>query len=71
MTKIWLTLAEAAEAANRTERSIRNWVNAGELRVHYGRYRREEVLAAERQMRRRVGRPRKAVLREKPVSSES
>ena len=58
--KIWLTLAEAAEVAGRTERTIRNWVDADELKPRYGRFLREEVLAAEQRMRRRVGRPRKA-----------
>lgn len=57
--KVWLTLAEAADAAGRTERTIRNWVNAGELKPRYGRFMRDEVLAAEQRMRRRVGRPRK------------
>lgn len=56
--KIWLTLQEAADVAGRTERTIRNWVDAGELRVRHGRYMRDEVLATERRMRSRVGRPR-------------
>ena len=57
--KSWLTLAEAAEVTGRTERTIRNWVSADELRPRHGRYMRDEVLATERRMRRRVGRPRK------------
>lgn len=58
--KIWLTLAEAADVAGRTERTIRNWVDAGVLKSPVpGRFQRDAVLAAERTMRRRVGRPRK------------
>lgn len=58
--KTWLTLTEAAEAAGRTERTIRNWIEAGEIEPRYGRFIRDEVLAAEQRMRRKVGRPRKA-----------
>lgn len=58
--KIWLTLQEAADVAGRTERTIRNWVDAGVLKSPVpGRFQRDAVLAAERTMRRRVGRPRK------------
>lgn len=35
--KIWLTLAEAADTAGRTERTIRNWIDAGELNPRHGR----------------------------------
>lgn len=59
--KIWLTLAEAADVAGRTERTIRNWVDAGELRPRHGRFMRDDVLATERRMRRKVGRPRRSV----------
>ncbi|WP_314097878.1 helix-turn-helix domain-containing protein [Microbacterium foliorum] len=59
--KTWLTLAEAAALAGRTERTIRNWVEAGQLRLHHGRFKRDEVLATEKQMRQRIGRPRKLV----------
>ncbi len=62
--RIWLTLAEAADVAGRTERTIRNWVDAGEVTPRHGRFMRDEVLAAERRMRRRVGRPRKSAERE-------
>lgn len=62
--KIWLTLAEAADVAGRTERTIRNWVNANELTPRHGRFMRDEVLAAERRMRGKVGRPRKGTKRE-------
>jgi len=50
--KIWLTLAEAeaAAVAGRTERTIRNWVGANELRPRYGLYLRDDVLATERRM---------------------
>ncbi|WP_102191514.1 helix-turn-helix domain-containing protein [Microbacterium aurantiacum] len=58
--KIWLTLSEAADVAGRTERTIRNWVDAGVLKSPVpGRFQRDAVLAAERTMRGRVGRPRK------------
>ncbi|MFJ6547440.1 helix-turn-helix domain-containing protein [Microbacterium sp. NPDC091676] len=57
--KIWLTLQEAADVAGRTDRTVRNWVEAGELSTRLGRFHRDEVLAAERRMRRKVGRPRK------------
>lgn len=56
---VWLTLGEAADVAGRTERTIRNWISAGELQAFYGRFAREQVLATERRMRRRVGRPPK------------
>ncbi len=59
--KIWLTLAEAAGVARRTERTIRNWVEAGELEPRYGRFRRDDVLAAEKRMRQRIGRPKKSL----------
>lgn len=57
--KIWLTLPEAADVAGRTERTIRNWIDAGELVPRHGRFVRDEVLATEQRMRRKVGRPRK------------
>lgn len=62
----WLTLAEAAKriqgdaAQASAERRIRRWVEAGELRPLAGRFRAEDVLAAEKHMRARRGRPRKA-----------
>lgn len=62
--KIWLTLAEAADVAGRTERTIRNWVDANELTPLHGRFMRDEVPAAEQRMRRKVGRPRKSTKRE-------
>lgn len=58
--KTWLTLAEAAVVARRTERTIRNWVKAGEIAPVHGRFVREDVLATERRMRRKVGRPAKS-----------
>lgn len=59
--KIWLTLAETATAAGRTERTIRNWVEAGELEPRYGRFKRDEVLTTEKRMRKRIGRPKKSL----------
>lgn len=67
--KIWLTLAEAATVAGRTERTVRNWVKAGEIVPVYGRFVRDEVLATERRMRRRVGRPPK--VRSETAAAES
>lgn len=58
--KVWLTLAEAAGVAGRPERTVRNWVDAGELTPRHGRYMRDQVLDTERRMRRRIGRPRKS-----------
>ncbi|AQY02054.1 hypothetical protein [Microbacterium foliorum] len=58
--KSWLTLHEAAVVARRTDRTIRNWIAAGELAPRYGQFSRDEVLATEQRMRRKVGRPRKA-----------
>lgn len=55
----WLTLSEAALAAKRSERTIRNWVEAGLLRPVAGRFRRDALLHVEREMRGRIGRPRK------------
>lgn len=56
--KVWLTVADAADVANRSERTIRNWVRDGALapRVR-GLFARDDVLAAERQMRNGRGRP--------------
>ncbi len=56
----WLTRAQAAERVKRTERTIRNWESAGLLKPTLGRYREQDVLKADREMRGRVGRPRKA-----------
>ena len=56
--KVWLTAGEAADVANRSERTIRNWVRDGVLLPHAaGLFRREDVLRAEQRMRKRRGRP--------------
>lgn len=55
----WLTRKEAAERVGKTERTIRNWEDAKLLKPIIGRYREDELLRADRQMRGRVGRPRK------------
>jgi hypothetical protein len=64
--KTWLTLTEAAErirangtAITSAERRIRRWVDAGELVPLAGRFRLADVLATEKKMRSRRGRPRK------------
>jgi predicted transcriptional regulator len=54
---VWVTLKEAAKVAGRTERTIRNWVAAGELTPRYRLFDRDDVLASEQRMRRRIGRP--------------
>jgi hypothetical protein len=65
--KTWLTLTEAADriraestALASAERRIRRWVEAGELQPIAGRFRTKDVLATEKRMRSRRGRPRKA-----------
>lgn len=69
--KTWLTLTEAAErvrtdgtALSSAERRIRRWVEAGELVPTAGRFRVVDILATERKMRSRRGRPRKGPKRE-------
>ena len=57
--KQWLTLSEAAVVAQRSERTIRNWVRGDELVPLHGRFKREDVLSVEQRMRRKIGRPRK------------
>lgn len=63
--KTWLTLTEAAEhiqgdvALASAERRIRRWVAAGELTQLAGRFLLSDVLAAEKRMRGRRGRPSK------------
>jgi len=66
--KTWLTLTEAAErirtdgtALASAERRVRRWVDAGELTPLAGRFRAADVLATEKKMRSRRGRPRKVV----------
>mgnify|MGYP001546699852 CR=1 FL=1 len=64
--KTWLTLTEAAEriraegtALASAERRIRRWVESGDLKPLAGRFRAVDVLATEKKMRSRRGRPRK------------
>lgn len=64
--KTWLTLTEAAEriraegtALASAERRIRRWIEAGELAPLAGRVRTADLLATEKKMRSRRGRPRK------------
>lgn len=63
--KTWLTLTEAAQriqgdaALASAERRIRRWVDSGDLRPLAGRFRAADVLATEKRMRARRGRPRK------------
>lgn len=54
----WLTLAEAAERVGRDERTIRRWVEREELAPMMGRFREADLIATEKRMRSRVGRPR-------------
>lgn len=64
--KMWLTLSEAAErirvdgtALASAERRIRRWVESGDLQSYAGRFRAADVLATEKLMRSRRGRPKK------------
>lgn len=64
--KTWLTLSEAAErirvdgtALASAERRVRRWIEAGELTPLVGRVRATDLLATEKKMRSRRGRPRK------------
>lgn len=59
MADRWLTIAQAAVRAGRTERTIRNWIAAGELTPLVGRFRESDVVRAEHRMRAKRGRPRK------------
>lgn len=56
--KRWLSLAEAAQVAGRSERTMRNWVRDGVLIPRArGVYARDDVLRAESRMRNKAGRP--------------
>lgn len=55
----WLTLKDAAARVGKTERTIRNWVSWGELKPQMGRFSERELLAVEKAMRGRRGRPPK------------
>lgn len=63
--KTWLTLREAAQRIQgdaelaSAERRIRRWAQSGDLVPLAGRYRATDVLATEKRMRARRGRPRK------------
>lgn len=54
----WLTIEDAAERVGKSERTIRNWIDAG-LTATFGRVREDELLECDRLMRSRRGRPRK------------
>lgn len=56
--KRWLSLAEAAQVARRSERTMRNWVRDGVLKpAAAGIFARDAVLAAAKQMKDRRWRP--------------
>ncbi|MEA1264179.1 MerR family transcriptional regulator [Microbacterium sp. STF-2] len=56
--KRWLNIAEAAEVAGRTERTLRNWVRDGVLKPAVrGFFDRDVVLATAKRMTTRRGRP--------------
>lgn len=56
--KRWLNIAEAAEVARRSERTMRNWVRDGVLKpAAPGIFGRDAVLAAAKQMKDRRWRP--------------
>lgn len=56
----WLTLTDAAKRVGRSERTIRNWVAWEEIKPTMKRFRESELIAVDKRMRARVGRPRKA-----------
>jgi hypothetical protein len=56
--KRWLSISEAAGVAHRSERTLRNWVRDGVLAPAIpGLFDRDRVIAAEKAMRTRRGRP--------------
>lgn len=63
--KTWLTLKEAAQRIQgdaelaSAERRIRRWVESGDLMPLAGQFRASDILATEKKMRSRRGRPRK------------
>ena len=57
--KRWLSITEAAQVAQRSERTMRNWVRDGVLKpAAPGIFGRPEVLEAAKQMANRRGRPK-------------
>lgn len=61
MSTIWHTTTDAAKRVKRSPRTIRRWIEADLLKVTMGRVKEAELLEVERQMRGRVGRPKKRV----------
>lgn len=62
--KRWLSLAEAAQVAHRSERTMRNWVRDGVLKpAAAGIFARDAVLAAAKQMKDRRWRESATVAR--------
>lgn len=53
----WLTRKQAAARVKRSERTIRRWEEAG-LRTFHGLFRESELVAMDKEMRSRVGRPK-------------
>lgn len=60
----WLTITDAAKRVKRSPRTIRRWIAADLLKVMMGRVKETDLLEVERQMRGRVGRPKKRVKRD-------
>ncbi len=61
MPTVWLTLDECAERIGKSRRTLRVWVQNGELKPMLGRVRESDLLATEKRMRERMhrGRPKK------------
>lgn len=55
----WLKIADAAKRVGRSERTIRRWIENGDIALHMGRLRESDLIEAEQLARSRVGRPRK------------
>ncbi|MCC2030632.1 helix-turn-helix transcriptional regulator [Microbacterium allomyrinae] len=52
----WLTLSDAAKRVGRTERTLRNWVAADEIKPTLKRFRESDLIVADKRMRAKVGR---------------
>ena len=56
---VWLTRKQAAARVKRSERTIRRWEDSG-LRSFRGLFRESEVVEMDKEMRSKVGRPKKS-----------
>lgn len=58
----FLTMEQAAKRVGKTERTIRNWIRAGQITHRAGYIREDDLLEADRVMRSRRGRPQKVAV---------